>query len=119
MDTISQQNIIHQPVALHSQTTDRDTKGHFVHGNKSAVGRSSSSRNNLQIIRRTISAEDVAALADILKTKAMSGDLAAIKILLDLCLPPASSRLAVDDRQEREEEERQRREAILNPTRGL
>lgn len=93
--------------------------GKFTAGNKAAVGRSSSCRNNLQIFRSAITAEDIAALAEILKSKAKAGDLRAIQIMLDFCLPRPAAILAVDDKREREAEAERTREAITNPRRQL
>ena len=90
------------------------TSGRFTTGNKMACGhRASTCRSNLAIFRSVITEEDIVQLAEVLKEKAVSGDLQAIRTLLDFVLPKPAAILAVDDKLERETEDESRRLALV------
>lgn len=73
-----------------SETLGRNEKGRFVKGNDCSVGNlSNTNQASIKLKRAFVAAvtiEDIQAIAVILVTKAMAGDIMAIKELFDRCL---------------------------------
>ena len=102
-------------IRANSQLGRDSATGRFLCGNKEAAGRRASTcRSNLAIFRSVITAEDIVQLAEVLKEKAVSGDLQAIRTLLDYVLPKPASILAVDDKLEREIQDECQRLAVVS-----